>query len=502
MIKKSKTIEKYDIICVGGGIMSGTLALMLKLLDPTLKIAIVERAKKVATESSGSLNNAGTGHSALCELNYTPQLKDGSIHVTKALKIFEQFEQSKQFWAYLVKEKLISDPAVFVHPMPHHSWVTGKDDISYLKKRYEALQKYFIFQEMEYTEDVSTMEKWFPLIANNRTKTEKMAATRMEAGTEMNFETLTEAYFHILKEKFELDVITEHQVIDVDINRKKGWTVKAKDLKTNKRRYFDVPRLFIGAGGGAIPLLQKVDIKEKDGYGGFPISGKWLLCKNPEIIKQHNAKVYGKAGVNAPPMSVPHLDTRFINGEKKLLFGPFAGFSTKFLKQGSYLDLPKSIQKNNVPSMWGVFWHNIPLTKYLLKQVSMTHKDRIKELRAFIKDARSEDWVEQKAGQRVQIIKRDKERGAVLEFGTDIVHDPSGKITALLGASPGASVAVSVIVDVLKITFPKKIETAEWKEKLSIMIPLWDKELLKEKEFFLKLKEENDTILKLKNHSV
>lgn len=498
MNKNSKTIEKYDVICVGGGIMSGTLALILKLLEPDLKIAILERASKVATESTGSMNNAGTGHSALCELNYTPQLEDGTIDVTKALRIFEQFEQSKQFWAYLVKENLISDPSVFVHPMPHHSWVTGKEDISFLKKRYEALRNYFIFQDMEYTEDLSTMKKWFPLIANKRTKSEKMAATRMESGTEMNFETLTEEYFNILKVKFGLKVITNHEVIDIDINCEKGWTVKAKNLKNNKRRYFDVPRLFIGAGGGAIPLLQKVDIHEKDGYGGFPISGKWLLCKNPKIIEQHNAKVYGKAGVNAPPMSVPHLDTRYINGERKLLFGPFAGFSTKFLKQGSYFDLPKSIHRNNVPSMWGVFLHNFPLTKYLLKQVSMTHSDRIQELRAFVKDAKPEDWKEIKAGQRVQIIKRDKERGPVLEFGTDIVHDQTGKITALLGASPGASVAVNVIIEILKITFPEKIKTAEWKENLSKIVPLWDKDLLNEEELFLKLKKETDTILKLK----
>jgi len=256
-------------------------------------------------------------------------------------------------------------------------------------------------------------------------------------------------------------------------------------------------KVLIGAGGAAIPLLQKVEIKEKEGYGGFPISGQWLMCKNPEVIKQQHAKVYSKADIGSPPMSVPHLDTRYINGKQELLFGPFAGFNTKFLKEGSYTDFPKNINLTNLPAMWRVFWHNLPLTKYLLEQVTMTHSDRMEELRVFLKDAKPEDWELEVAGQRVQIIKKDENKGGVLEFGTDVVHSKDGSITALLGASPGASVAASIMLEVIEVAFPDKMKSNNWKDKISEMIPFWNKNIFDEKQNFRKLQEDNAKMLGL-----
>ncbi len=497
MNKPGEINRKYDFICVGGGVMSATLAIMLKILDPDLNVIIFEKLDEVALESSAAKNNAGTGHSAFCELNYTPRTEDGSIDISKAIRIFEEFETSKQFWSFLVQAGILDEPEAFINSIPHHAWVPGEKNVKFLRDRFEAMQSHFMFETMEYTEDHDTMRSWFPLIMKERSKDEKLAATRMELGTGVNFGALTRKLFRVLKEKFNVPVLTEHEVLDIDPGRKDKWLAEIKNLKTGDKTYYDAQNVFIGAGGGALPLLQKVEIDAKEGYGGFPISGQWLFCKNEELIKQHTGKVYSKAEVGSPPMSVPHLDTRYINGKKELMFGPFAGFSTKFLKQGSKADLVKSLNLSNLPSMWGVFWHNLDLTKYLIEQVSMGHEDRIEELRVFLKDAKPEDWELQVAGQRVQIIKRDEEEGGTLEFGTDVLHSKDGAITALLGASPGASVSVKIMLEVLGLVFPEKMKTEEWQKKLTEMIPFWNRDIKDHKEEFQKVQAEASKALKL-----
>ncbi len=485
----NKPFEKeYDLICVGGGIMSATLALMLKLIDKNQKILILERLDRVALESSSAWNNAGTGHSAFCEMNYTPEKGDGSIDISKAIHVCTQFEKSKQFWSFLLNNNFIENPKDFIHPVPHHSWVEGENNVVFLKKRVDEMTKHILFEGMKFSSDFNKMKEWIPLMMAGRNTPEKIAATRMELGTEVNYGVLTRKYFEILEEKFDTPVYTLHEVEDIDPTKDEDWLVKIKNLETKKKMHCDAKHVFIGAGGGALPLLQKVEIKEKEGYGGFPVSGQWLICNNPNVIKKHHAKVYGKAEVGAPPMSMPHLDTRYIDGKQELLFGPFAGFSTKFLKQGSFLDLFKSIKWDNIPSMWGVFWHNIPLTKYLIEEVRMGHEDRMEELRKFVKEAKSSDWDLKIAGQRVQIIKRDEEEGGILEFGTEVVHSKDGRITALLGASPGASVAVDIMIDLLHFAFPEKAKSKEWEQKLSEMVPFWKKEIERDKEEFKTLR--------------
>ncbi|MGO3184018.1 MAG: malate dehydrogenase (quinone) [Aequorivita sp.] len=489
-MRKKDIKGHYDLICVGGGIMSATLALMLKLIDKNQKILILERLDSVALESSAAWNNAGTGHSAFCEMNYTPEMEDGSIDISKAINVCTQFEKSKQFWSFLIKNNLIDDPKDFIHPVPHHSWVEGEDNVAFLKKRVKEMTKHPMFEGMQFSEDFREMEKWFPLMMTERDDDKHIAATRMELGSEVNYGLLTHTFFKILEDKFDTPVHTMHEVEDVDPTKDEDWLIEIKNLETKKKFYCDAEHVFIGAGGGALPLLQKVEIEEKEGYGGFPVSGEWLICKNRDIIEKHHAKVYGKAEVGAPPMSMPHLDTRYIDGKQELLFGPFAGFSTKFLKEGSFLDLFKSIKLDNIPSMWGVFWHNISLTKYLIEQVSMGHEDRMKELQKFVKDAKAEDWELKVAGQRVQIIKRDEEEGGILEFGTEVVHSKDGRITALLGASPGASVAVDIMVKLLHFAYPDKVKSQEWQQKLSEMVPFWNKEIEQNVEEFKNVRKE------------
>jgi malate dehydrogenase (quinone) len=470
-------IKEYDLICVGGGIMSATLALISKILKPDLKVLIVERLDAVAQESSAAWNNAGTGHSALCELNYCPENEDGTIAIEKAIKICQQFEVSKQFWSYLVEEGLLENPEDFISHVPHHSWVLGKENAEYLEKRFHSMKDHFMFNTIEFTRDSAKMKEWFPLIMHHRKEEEIMAASRIDRGTEVNYGALTKALFKILETKYNTPVHCNMEVQDVDPSADIDWTVAMKNLETNEKHHLESKHVFIGAGGGSLLLLQKVEIDEKEGYGGFPISGEWLVCKNEEIIKQHNAKVYSKAGIGDPPMSTPHLDTRYIDGKRELLFGPFAGFSPKFLKEGSNFDLFKSVQLDNISPLLGAFWHNLPLTKYLIEQVTSSHEDRMDALRKFVKDAKSEDWEILVAGQRVQIIKKDEYEGGVLQFGTEVVSSKYGSITCLLGASPGASTATSVMLEVLEKAFPEILNSSEGKKLIGKIVPMWKQEV-------------------------
>lgn len=495
-----KEVEEaiFDVVLIGGGIMSATLGVFLKELNPNCSIEIYERLSAVALESSNAWNNAGTGHSALCELNYTPEKEDGSIDISKAIKIIESFEVSKQFWAYLCKQKYISNPRNFIHSIPHMSLVWGEDNINFLKKRFEALNACHLFEGMEYSDDNKQLKQWIPLVMAKRDPTQKLAATHIAIGTDVNFGTLTEMLLkHVDEDCPNVNVHLQHEVRDIVKQADGTWLVKVKDEVTGERKSVKAKFVFIGAGGGALHLLEKSKIEEAKGFAGFPVSGQWLICKNKKVIQKHNAKVYGKAAIGAPPMSVPHLDTRVIDGDKALLFGPFAGFSTKFLKEGSFLDLPLSIAPHNILSLVGVGLHNISLTKYLIEQVSMSMEERMDALREFVPDAKTEDWVLADAGQRVQVIKRDAEEGGVLEFGTEIVASKDGSIAALLGASPGASTAVSIMLDVLSKCYPKEMKSAVWQNKLKQMIPSYGKHLSEDKQLTKQIRNWSHQLLSL-----
>lgn len=466
-----------DVVLIGAGIMSATLGMLLKKLQPETTIEIYERLDVIAGESSDAWNNAGTGHSAFCELNYTPERPDGSIDISKAIKIAESFEVSKEFWAYLVQQGYVKSPETFIRQVPHISFVWDAPNVAYLKKRQQALRNNPLFADMQYSEDPAQLARWMPLVMEGRDRNQKVAATLMEGGTDVNFGALTRSLCNYLREQKGVTIYTAHEVKDLEKGDDGRWHITVRNATTNRKRTIRTRFVFVGAGGGSLPLLEKSGIPEGKGFGGFPVSGQWLICNNPDVIDEHAAKVYGKAAVGAPPMSVPHLDTRVIDGKKALLFGPYAGFSTKFLKYGSFLDLPKSIKYYNIRPMLAAGIDNIPLTRYLIEQVRQSPEDRMEALRAFVPNAKMEDWDLETAGQRVQVIKKDPEHGGVLEFGTEVVSAADGSIAALLGASPGASTAVSIMLDLLNRCFKTEMTSPEWQAKLKEMIPSYGKKL-------------------------
>lgn len=488
-----------DVVLIGAGIMSATLGLILKELQPDIKIEIYERLDMAAAESSDAWNNAGTGHSAFCELNYTPEAEDGSINPNKAISIAESFEVSRQFWAYLVQQNMVPSPENFIKSIPHLSFVWGEKNVQYLKTRFAALQANPLFKEMIYSEDVAELKNWMPLVMEGRKEGEKVAATSMALGTDVNFGELTRSIFKYLTKMDGVTMHFNHEVQKLRQREDKSWRIKITDLATGQKRKAYTKFVFIGAGGGSLPLLEKANVPEGKGYGGFPVSGQWLKCTNPEVIAKHEAKVYGKASVGAPPMSVPHIDSRMINGEKQLLFGPFAGFSTRFLKNGSYSDLPLSIKPDNIIPMIAAGIKNIPLTKYLIEQVRQSPKDRINALREYVPGARSKDWVLERAGQRVQVIKKDEKEGGVLEFGTEVIATADGTLSVLLGASPGASTAVSIMIDLLSRCYKEEMKTTEWQDKLKKMIPSYGQKLNENPALLAQVREETSKVLKLTN---
>ncbi|WP_328702224.1 malate:quinone oxidoreductase [Alicyclobacillus suci] len=491
----SKIPEKTDVILIGAGIMSATLGALLKELAPEWEIKVFEKLGNPGEESSNEWNNAGTGHSALCELNYTTENPDGSMDISKAIKVNEQFQLSRQFWSYLINKNLIQNPQDFIMPLPHMSFVEGERNVAFLRKRFEALSNNPLFQGMEYSDEPGKLKEWIPLMMEGRTLSEPIAATKIDSGTDVNFGALTRILFHHLKENG-VEVNYNHLVKGIKRTSDGLWRLKVRDTHSGEMKYHAAKFVFIGGGGGSLPLLQKTRIPESKHIGGFPVSGLFMVCQNPEIVDKHHAKVYGKAKVGAPPMSVPHLDTRYIDNKRSLLFGPFAGFSPKFLKTGSYFDLIASVKPNNVLTMLAAGVKEMALTKYLIQQVLLSNEKRLQELREFIPTAKLEDWDVVVAGQRVQVIK-DTETGGkgTLQFGTEVVTAADGSIAALLGASPGASTAVHVMLEVLERCFPQQM--GQWMPKIKEMVPSYGVSLVEHPDLFREVQASTAQALRL-----
>ncbi|QNI87532.1 malate:quinone oxidoreductase [Synechococcus sp. ROS8604] len=485
-------MDRYDVVLVGAGIMSVTLATLLHELDPDLRLLVVERLEAPALESSAAGNNAGTGHAANCELNYTPLQADGTISMAKPLAINASFECSLEFWSSLCEQGRL-DPSGFIHRVPHISFVWGEGDVAYLRQRYEQLKPLPAFAAMEWSRDEAELASWIPLVMAGRDPKKAVAATRIERGTDVDFGALSRSLFVPLQASGALDLVFGTSVSDLN-RRAEGWELQLRG--PSGRRDVMTPFVFLGAGGGALPLLQRSGIPEAAAYAGFPVSGQWLVCNDPDLSEHHFAKVYGKAKVGAPPMSVPHLDSRWIDGRRSLLFGPYAGFSSKFLKQGSLLDLPRSVRTSNVLPMLQVGVNNIPLVRYLVNQLRQSSEDRMEALKAFLPTARADDWALSVAGQRVQIIKRTP-TGGRLQLGTEVVASGDGSLAALLGASPGASTSVTIMLEILQRCLPDRLASQAWQQRLQALLPSYGQDLNADRELLQRSRDRSDALLGL-----
>ena len=474
----SKHIEKPDVLLIGSGIMSANLGALLKSLQPDLRIQLYEVTEKLAQESSHGWHNAGTGHAGICELSYTPhQNADGSVDITKAIEIFQQFEQSKQFWAHAVAEGMIDQPREFINPLPHISFVYGQKQVDFLRARYKGMSAHHFFREMEFTTDRDTIRQWAPLLVEGRDDI-PVAATKMDSGTDVNFGVVAEKLIGWLAKQPGCGVATRNRVVGLD-RTSAGWQVQVQDLEANRLRTFQAKFVFVGAGGASLSLLQLARLRQIQGYGGFPVGGQWLVCDNPAVVSQHQAKVYGQALDEAPTMAVPHLDTRLIDGKKWLLFGPFAAWTTKFLHEGgSWTDLARSIKFNNLGPLLKVGFSNLPLVRYLIQQGTQSMAARMRLLQSYYPTAKVEDWKLRDAGIRVQAIKKEDGESGIVHYGTEVVTDDDKTLAALLGASPGASVSVAIMLEVLETCFPDLLNGDSGKAALRRLIPTYGVDLL------------------------
>lgn len=464
-------MSNKHVVLIGAGIMSATLGTLIHKLEPNWQITILERADVPGAESSNVVNNAGTGHEALCELNYTPEDENGNIDISKAIEIFNQFQISKQFWAHLVEVGDIESPGDFIKSLPHLSFVEGEKNIDFLRRRFEKLQSVPSFKGMEFSNSAEEIANWSPLLMEGRDLDgEPFAATKVDGGTDVNFGELAKKMIDSLGEKENVHVLFDTEVTDLKQEKDKRWTVKAKNKEMGTLEEHHADFLFIGAGGYSIPLLQKSNIPESKHLGGFPISGQFLFCDNPEVVKAHNAKAYGKEPEGTPPMTVPHIDKRHVDGKEVLLFGPFASFGPKFLKNGSNWDFLKHVKPNNILTMMAAGVKNIPLMKYSVEQVMMSKEDKMEILRRFVPSAKDEDWQVIIAGKRVQVIKDTPEGKGYIQFGTEVVNASDQTLSALLGESPGASTSTSVALEVLEDNFASSFN-GEWQEKLKEIFP-------------------------------
>mgnify|MGYP006080203587 CR=1 FL=1 len=477
-MKSTNHIDNPDVILIGSGIMSSTLGAMLKELDPSLRVQLYEMTEEFAQEASNGWHNAGTGHAGICELSYTPNYgPDGEVDVAKAIEIFHQFEHSKQFWGHAARTGMVENTEEFINPVPHISFVYGQEQVDFLRSRHKNMQAHHFFEEMTYTEDRETIKEWAPLLLEGRDDT-PIAVTKMDRGSDVNFGALSGKLVEWLGKQENCGYSTSHRITDITKMDDGRWELKIKDLKTKKTFTNTAKFVFIGAGGGSLPLLQKSGIQESKGFGGFPIGGQWLICDKPEIVEKHVAKVYGMSPGAAPTMAVPHLDTRIIDGKKSLLFGPYAAWTTKFLHiEGKATDLPKSIRPDNIASLIKVGLHNIPLVRYLMQQGTQSMTTRMKELQAFFPDAKESDWNLIDAGIRVQAIKKEDGDAGIVHFGTEVLTAADKSISALLGASPGASVSTNIILEVIKKCFADRLATPEGHANMKKMIPSYDEDL-------------------------
>ncbi|MFJ9367742.1 malate dehydrogenase (quinone) [Nocardia sp. NPDC101769] len=463
-------LRPYDVVLIGGGIMSATLAMLIKHLEPSWTIGVYERLPEVGSEASAAWNNSGTGHAGLCELDYTTENPDGTIDIEPALELNEQFQLTRQLWASLVESGVLRKPETFINPVPHLTLARGQREVDFLRRRHETMSAHHLFANMRFSDDPEVIADWAPLITRGRDASEPIAATRDITGSDVDFGELTGQLFHWLRWQ-DVEIHRNCEVRGLRRNNDGTWQLRVDWRTDNDRltRKVDARFVFAGAGGWALKILQRAGVPEVHGYGLLPVSGRFLRCDNPAVVAEHDGKVYGSAPEGAPSIAMPHLDTRVVNGDRALLFGPYAGANPRFLKRGSLFDAAGSVRPGNAGPIAAMLKSNPELMRLLVAQLASTRKKKLAALREFVPEARAEDWTLITAGQRAQLVKPDPEHGGVLAFGTEVVAAQDGSIAAVLGATPGASTAPVILLEVLERCFPRYSRL--WEPRLRELMP-------------------------------
>ncbi|KZX75231.1 malate:quinone oxidoreductase [Oleiphilus sp. HI0009] len=460
-----------DVVIIGAGIMGVTFAHIAKTVDPKLNITILERLDQAAGSNSSVFNNAGTGHEANCELNYTP-VDEEVISVEKALDIHAQFNVAKQYWANLVKNGIIKDPESFIHPTKHCTLV-NEDSINLLHMRYKEMASHHFFDEMKLSEDFDEIQSWIPLTMEGRSRHQKMAATRVDHGTDVNFESITKQLAQHMENEQSADIQYNTHVKRVHKSPSGSWLIECEQNGVAKQVRAD--KLFVGAGGGAFPILKASHLPAGRRFSGFPVGGRFLAAEiDKEVAQSYGAKTYGKAAVGAPPMSVPHLDLRVADGKYYLLFGPFATFSPILEKGRGIVEFIRMVHLHDIPNLLNVAREHFPLVTYLFKETFKGESAMLKTLDEFAPGLSNKfNWKVVQAGQRVQIIK-----DGDLQMGTEIVTSEDLSYGTLLGASPGASVSPEVMLRCVKTLFPKIVKKEAAQERLKTLFDETDVDVL------------------------
>jgi len=454
--------------------MSSTLGVMLKRLDPRLRIQIIEVTPDLAREASDGWNNAGTGHAGICEISYTPSKDEqGRVPIGRALRIFEQFEHSKQFWGSVTADGMVGAPGDFIHAVPHVCFVKGVEDVDFLQTRHAAMLEHHFFRGMTLTMDPPVIHQWAPLVMEGR-EPGPVAATTGD-GTEVDYGLLARRLCGWLAEQEHCGIAAGWKV--TKLRRGSGeWHAWLRCAASGEERELRARFVFVGAGGGSLPLLQSTGLAEVAGLAGFPIGGQWMVCDEPSVCARHEAKVYGTTPPSSPSLGAGHLDVRRLSGRRQLLFGPFASWTTSFLKHtGRWSDLPLSIKPENLATLLRAGARNLPLVKYLIAQGLQSLEDRMAAVREFYPNAQPAQWRLVQAGIRVQTIR--KENCGAITFGTEVFSSADRSLAALLGASPGASVSVNIALEVIQTCLPHLLASSEGRERMRQMILTFDQDL-------------------------
>lgn len=459
------TSPPADVALIGAGIMSATLGALIQHLEPDWSIEFFESLEAPAQESSNAWHNAGTGHAGFCELDYATPLPNGTLDVSKAIETGEQFQITRQFWSALLTGGQLPTASRFVQPMPHLAFVAGAENVAFLRQWFDTLRTEPLFTNLRYSDDPAQIGQWSPALVAGRDSRQPIAASYEASGTDVDYGALTRALIDAQVARG-AQLHLQHRVTDL-VREGDAWRITHRSpsgIGSTRARF-----VFVGAGGGSLKLLQRSGIPEARGYAGFPVSGKFLRTRNPEVVAAHQVKAYGRAEQGVPGMGAPHLDHRTVDGKGSVLFGPFAGFDPRFLKTGSRLDLLRTVHPGNIGAMLHVAQDNVDLVTYLIREITASRSKQLRALRRLMPSASSDDWELITAGQRVQVIGTDANGRGRLQFGTELVTSPGNNLAGLLGASPGASTAVPVMIRLLQGAFPDRYPA--WTGRLRELVP-------------------------------